>query len=192
MIGFVSSGSGCVRSKGRSEVCQVRSHNRLRKSGVVLRMASSEGENDSSDEGEKTFPLLKDFLAGLNDLGHLRIIVKNDAAVSEAIAKTEKLFYATIPSGLEYANIIDPSINLDLHMKLAGYGGARFEKGISRGANKAPTYIIRMLGTDKETVMVSFFLSGPEGPGDITPERVEAWTKLKDTFAGSEDETCWF
>jgi len=105
MIGFVSSGSGFVRSKYRSEVCQVRSENRLRKFRAAVRMSASEEEKDSSDEGEKTFPLLKDFLAGLNDLGHLRIIGKSveedmgDATCGLYASPTSSVFvWETLPN----------------------------------------------------------------------------------------------
>ncbi|KAK1858462.1 hypothetical protein I4F81_001068 [Pyropia yezoensis] len=66
---------------------------------------------------------LKRFLNATPALGRLRLITSNrDACVMEAIATTDSLFYAVGgPAKAEYANIIDPSINLDLHLKLSGW-----------------------------------------------------------------------
>lgn len=105
----------------------------------------------------------------------------------EAISTSEKLFYATIPNGIEYANIIDMSINLDLHLKMPAVGGARFENGVSRGPSKAPTYIIRVLGEDLEKTVLSLFLQWDKNPEDLEEERITAWKELKEKFVEEND-----
>mmetsp|Transcript_14536 Transcript_14536/g.32504 ORF Transcript_14536/g.32504 Transcript_14536/m.32504 type:complete len:189 (+) Transcript_14536:3-569(+) len=131
---------------------------------------------------------LKGFLDETKGVGRIRLICTNDASVMEAICTTDKLFYASGgPKQLEYANIIDPSINLDLHLLLEGVGGARFETGVSRTPTKDPTYIIRMLGTDQEKVVASFFLQWDKAPSDIEPERIAAWQAMKTKYGDSVD-----
>ncbi|GJD10323.1 hypothetical protein Gasu2_45200 [Galdieria sulphuraria] len=115
-------------------------------------------------------------------LGKLRIIVTNAASVMESICTTEKLFYAKGPNQSTYANLIDSSLNLDLHIKLEALGAVRFEQGVSRSASKAPTYIIRWLGKDHTTVVLSMFLQGDKDPSDVPPESVAEWKQLKQEY----------
>jgi len=126
---------------------------------------------------------LKEFLNEAKKLGKVRLISQNDAAVMEAIATLDGLFYATGgPKMLEYANVIDPKINLDLHLALDGVGGARFEQGVSRTPTKDPTYIVRMTGVDPEKVVLSIFLQWDKAPSDVSKERVDAWSGMKDKY----------
>lgn len=129
---------------------------------------------------------LKQFLDRLKGLGTTRLIVVNSAGVLEAISDFEGLFFATIPKG-EYANLIKPKENLDLHLRLGGVGAARFETGVSRSASKAPTYIIRILGGDKEEVVLSVFLQWDKEPEDIAQERIDHWLAMKKDLAGDDD-----
>lgn len=134
----------------------------------------------------------KEFLTRLKPLGKVRLIARNDAAIMESIATFDGLFFAAIPSG-EYANIIDMSINLDMHLLLSAISGARFEVGVSRSKSRAPTYVIRILGNDRESVALSVFLQWDKEPTDIAPERIEAWKQLKKDYAGeAEDDTFFF
>jgi hypothetical protein len=75
--------------------------------------------------------------------------------------------------------VIDPKINLDLHLLLDGVGGARFEQGVSRTPSKDPTYIIRVTGKEPEKVVLSIFLQWDKAPSDVSPERVAAWSGMK-------------
>eukprot|EP00190_Bangiopsis_sp_CCMP1999_P005514 CAMPEP_0198735338 /NCGR_PEP_ID=MMETSP1475-20131203/58735_1 /TAXON_ID= ORGANISM="Unidentified sp., Strain CCMP1999" /NCGR_SAMPLE_ID=MMETSP1475 /ASSEMBLY_ACC=CAM_ASM_001111 /LENGTH=154 /DNA_ID=CAMNT_0044498979 /DNA_START=212 /DNA_END=676 /DNA_ORIENTATION=+ len=143
-------------------------------------------------EEENTFPKLKEFLKDTKQLGKLRMIAQNDASVMEAIAPTDGLFYAVIPNGTEYGNVIDPKINLDLHLKLSAVGGARFENGTSRGPTKATTYIIRLLGKDMKTVVLSLFVQWDKDPNDIGEDRIMAWKNMKEKYADSDGDTTSF
>jgi len=126
---------------------------------------------------------LKEFLDEAKKLGRVRLISQNDAAVMEAIATLDGLFYASGgPKMLEYANVIDPKINLDLHLALDGVGGARFEQGISRTATKDPTYIVRMTGNDPEKVVLSIFLQWDKEPSDVSKDRIDAWSGMKEKY----------
>jgi hypothetical protein len=131
---------------------------------------------------------IKQFLDAFKPLGRTRLIVRNDAGILEAIGTWDKMFFAKIPSG-EYANIIDHSLNLDLHLLLSAVTGAKFAVGAARSASKAPTYAIRLLGADKEAVVLTVFLQWDKDPEDIAPERVEYWKKLKHDYAGPDSDT---
>ncbi|OSX75304.1 hypothetical protein BU14_0242s0021 [Porphyra umbilicalis] len=137
---------------------------------------------------------LKRFLNATPALGRLRLITSNrDACVMEAIATTDALFYAVGgPAKAEYANVIDPSINLDLHLKLSGVAGARFETGVSRGGGGGTTYIIRVLGLDEGVVILSLFMQWDKTASDVSAERVAAWHALKDEFCGADNDTVRF
>lgn len=129
---------------------------------------------------------VKEFLDRLKGLGTTRLIVTNSAGVMEAITTWDGLFFATIPKG-EYANLIKPKENLDLHLRLENVAAARFETGVSRSASKAPTYIIRFLGQDKEEVVLSVFLQWEKEVEDIAQERIEHWLAMKKDLAGEDD-----
>lgn len=133
----------------------------------------------------------KQFLDRFKSLGRVRLVARNNAAIMEAIATFGGLFFASIPSG-EYANIVDMSINLDMHLLLAGVSGARFEMGKSRTATKAPTYIIRVLGGDRESIVLSIFLQWDKDPNDIEPERVDAWKQLKADYVDNPGGDTFF
>lgn len=137
---------------------------------------------------------LKRFLNATPALGRLRLITSNrDACVMEAIATTDSLFYAVGgPAKAEYANIIDPSINLDLHLKLSGVAGARFETGVSRGGGGGTTYIIRVLGLDEDAVILSLFMQWDKVASDVSEERVAAWMALKEEYCGPGNDTVRF
>jgi Haem utilisation ChuX/HutX len=128
---------------------------------------------------------LKQFLDRLKGLGTVRLIVTNGAGVMETITTWDGLFFATIPKG-EYANLIKPKENLDLHLRLGGVAAARFETGVSRSASKAPTYIVRILGEDKEEVVLSVFLQWDKEPEDIAKERIDHWLAMKTELAGDD------
>lgn len=111
----------------------------------------------------------------------------------EAIATTDSLFYAVGgPAKAEYANIIDPSINLDLHLKLSGVAGARFETGVSRGGGGGTTYIIRVLGLEEDAVILSLFMQWDKVASDVSEERVAAWMALKEEYCGQGNDTVRF
>lgn len=133
----------------------------------------------------------KQFLDRLKALGKVRLVARNDAAIMESIATFDGLFFASIPSG-EYANIVDMSINLDMHLLLAGVSGARFEIGKSRSASKAPTFIIRVLGEDRRVVVLSIFVQWEKDPTDIAPERIDAWKQLKADYVTTSDGDSFF
>lgn len=133
----------------------------------------------------------KQFMDRLKPLGKVRLVARNDAAIMEAIATFDGLFFASIRSG-EYANIVDMSINLDMHLLLDGISGARFETGVSRSASKAPTYIVRILQKDKESVAISLFLQWDKDPSDIDPARIEAWQQLKKDYVAGDGDTFFF
>lgn len=65
--------------------------------------------------------------------------------------------------------------------------GARFETGVSRSASKATTYIIRILGEDREEVVLSVFLQWDKEPEDIAQARVDSWVSLRSDLAGAGD-----
>lgn len=109
----------------------------------------------------------------------------------ESIATFDGLFFASIPSG-EYANIIDMSINLDMHLLLEGVSGARFDIGVSRSASKAPTYAVRLLAKDKKNVALSVFMQWEKDPTDIEPARIEAWQQLKKDYVKGDDDSFFF
>lgn len=129
---------------------------------------------------------LKVFLDQLKPLGKVRLISNTEAVVMEAISSFDEMFFATIPKG-EYANLIKPKENIDMHIRLDCISGARFENGVSRTPSKATTYVIRLLGKDKETVVLSVFLQWDKEPEDVALDRVEHWKKLKSDYAGPED-----
>jgi len=133
----------------------------------------------------------KIFMDRLKPLGSVRLIVRNEAGIMESIATFEGLFFATIRSG-EYANVVDLSLNLDLHLLLDGVSGCRFEKGASRTASKSTTYILRILGNDKESVVLTVFLQWDKDPTDIEPERIEAWEQLKKDYVSGDGDTFFF
>eukprot|EP00803_Ostreobium_quekettii_P006697 evm.model.scf_2816.1 EVM.evm.TU.scf_2816.1 scf_2816:11238-11822(+) len=134
---------------------------------------------------------LKAFLAALKPLGRVRLIATNDAAVLESVATFDGLFFATVPKGT-YANIIDSEANLDMHLLLAGVGGARFEVGQSRGADPVPTYMVRVLGRDRETVVLTIFLMWDKAPRDVEEARVQAWRALKEEWVEGDGDTVYF
>lgn len=133
----------------------------------------------------------KVFLDRLKPLGKVRLITRNETAIMEAIATFDGLFYAKIPSG-EYANIVDMSINLDMHLHLGLFSGCRFETGVSRSASKAPSYILRLLGKDRKSPALSVFLQWDKDPSDIASERIDAWKKLKADYTTDDSDTVFF
>ena len=133
----------------------------------------------------------KEFLDRLKPLGKVRLITRNQAAIMEAIATFDGLFFATVGSG-EYGNIVDMSINLDIHLLLSAVSGARFETGVSRTPSKDPTYVIRILGADKKNAALSVFLQWDKEPSDIAPERIEAWKKLKEDYVKDDSNSFFF
>lgn len=133
---------------------------------------------------------VKKFVDRLKGLGQTRIVVTSSAGVLETLTSWDGLFFATIPKG-EYANLIKPAENLDMHLRLGGVSGARFENGVSRSASKAPTYIIRMLGEDKEEVVMTIFMQWDKIPEDIEESRIECWKSLKAEYA-TNGEHAWF
>lgn len=134
--------------------------------------------------------LAKKFLDGLKGLGKTRIVVTNSAGVLETLTSWDGLFFATIPKG-EYANLIKPAENLDMHLRIGAVAGARFETGVSRTASKATTYIIRFLGEDKEEVVMTVFLQWDKEPEDIAQDRIDCWMKLKEDYA-TDGDNAWF
>lgn len=82
-------------------------------------------------------------------------------------------------------------LNLDMHLRLAGVGGARFETGKSRGGGGGVTYVVRVLGVDGVTVVMSMFLMWDKYPEDVEEERIEAWKLLKEEFV-TEGDTVMF
>lgn len=129
----------------------------------------------------------KQFLDRLKALGNLRLIGRNDAVIMESIATFDGLFFAEVPTG-EYANLIDGSINLDMHLLLEGFSGAKFETGISRDATKSTTYVLRLLGKDRTSVILSLFLQWDKAPTDVSEERINAWKALKADYAGESEQ----
>lgn len=133
----------------------------------------------------------KEFLDRLKPLEKVRLIVRNEAGIMESIATFDGLFFASIRGG-EYANLIDSSLNLDLHLLLNAVSGCRFDIGVSRTPDKSPTYALRLLASDKETVALSVFLQWDKVPTDIAPERVNAWKKLKEDYTTGDADTFFF
>lgn len=129
----------------------------------------------------------KQFLDRLKPLRNLRLIGRNDAVIMESIATFDGLFFAKVPTG-EYANLIDSSINLDMHLLLEGFSGAKFETGISRDASKCTTYIVRLLGNDRTSVILSLFLQWDKTAADVSEERINAWKALKADYAGDSEQ----
>lgn len=156
--------------------------------------AASPSSPPPAAEATNDETLLKRFLNATPALGRLRLITSNrDTCVMEAIATTDNLFYAVGgPAKAEYANIIDPSINLHLHLKLSGVAGARFETGISRGGGGGTTYIIRLLGLDADAVILSLFMQWDKVASDVSEERVAAWMALKEEYCGEGNDTVRF
>jgi putative heme iron utilization protein len=149
---------------------------------AILWLQCVDAEKTAQPQTEESFSQVKQLLESTKKLGKLRIIVTNDACVMESICTTEKLFYAQGPNQALYANLIDTSLNLDLHIKLEAIGAVRFEQGVSRTPSKDPTYIIRWLGKDHTTVVLSMFLQWDKEPRDISSERIEEWKKLKEEY----------
>lgn len=133
----------------------------------------------------------KAFLTKLKALGRVRLIVRNEAGILESLASFDSLFFATIRSG-EYANIIDPSANIDLHLLLDKFSGARFEVGVSRTKSKVPTYSLRLLAGDRSTVALTVFLQWDKAPEDVEEHRIKAWTDLKAEYVQGDDDTFFF
>lgn len=156
-------------------------------------------DSASSDDEEATFSRLKAFLADAQGLGEFRLIATNSAAVMESIAPLDKLFYASVPARGEYANVIDAKINLDLHLRLGGVQRVRFEQGVSRRADKSPTYVMRFVGENsagEREVVLSAFLSPV---GECSDERVARWTQMRDGWCtvqtgsdGAREYVCSF
>ncbi|CAN8062171.1 unnamed protein product [Agarophyton chilense] len=129
----------------------------------------------------------KQFLDRLKALGNMRLIGRNEAVIMESVATFDGLFYAEVRNG-EYANLIDSSINLDMHLLLDGFSGATFETGVSRDSTKSTTYIIRLLGKDRSNVILSLFLQWDKTPTDISEERTNAWKALKTDYVGDSEQ----
>jgi hypothetical protein len=148
-------------------------------------MATQAPGRISVEQALDQFPQLVAFLEACKELGELRFIATNAAVVFESTATLEKLFYAEVPRRGLYANIIDLSINLDLHILLSGIRAARFEQGASRGEPSTPTYIIRFLGHEKqgEEVVLSLFLSPV---GEVSADRVALWERLRARFTSKD------
>jgi len=168
---------------------------RRARTGSVVRMATQAPGRLTVDQAAGKFPRLVEFLEACKELGELRFIATNAAVVLESTATLEKLFYAEVPRRGLYANVVDLSINMDLHILLSGVRAARFEQGVSRGDPSTPTYIIRLLGHEKagEEVVLSMFLSPV---GDISSERAAVWEQLRTRFASADGtaaaNTCVF
>ncbi|GJQ08297.1 hypothetical protein GpartN1_g88.t1 [Galdieria partita] len=167
-----------IESKTRRLLLRNCAHSKSAK----LWMTSVNTQKTYPSDGEHSFLQVKQLLERTKKLGKLRVIVTNEASVMESICTTEKLFYAQGPNHLMYANLIDSSLNLDLHIKLEALGAVRFEQGVSRTASKDPTYIIRWLGKDYTTVVLSMFLQWDREPSDISPERIAEWKQLKEEY----------
>lgn len=134
----------------------------------------------------------KEFLTRLKALGRVRLVVRNPVGILECVGTFKSLFFASIPSG-EYANLIEPSQNLDMHLLLSGFTGVKFEIGKSRSKVPAPLYSLRLYGDDKETVALSVFVMWDKEPTDVEPERIDAWKKLKaDYIKDGESDTFFF
>lgn len=133
----------------------------------------------------------KEFLTRLKELGKVRLVVRNPVGILECVGTFKSLFFATIPSG-EYANLIEPSANLDMHLLLSGFTGVKFEIGKARSQVPTPLYSLRLYGDDKETVALSVFVMWDKDPSDVEQERIDAWKKLKADYIQDEDGDTFF
>jgi len=119
---------------------------------------------------------LKEFLEACESLGTLRLIVTSSAAVLEAKATIEKLFYAELPKG-NYANMHKDI--LEFHLNMDAIKKVKFEVGESKRGNFT-TYAIRFLDEKEEPALSAFLQWGK--PGEYTPGQVEAWQALRTQY----------
>lgn len=164
-----------------------------RASPVVCSNSSSSSSATSGGSVAKTEEetAIKRFLSDLGGLGRVRLVTNNGLAVLESITPLGKLFYATA-RGAEYGNVIDHSLNVDLHIKLEAVKAARFEIGQSRSKPSHPTYAIRLLGGDMKTVGLSMFIQWDNTADDVSPERIAHWKRLKAEYAGDDGDVALF
>lgn len=137
----------------------------------------------------------KEFLTNLLELklkrlGHGRLILRNEGGIMELVCAFDGLFFANMRSG-NYANHIETSKNLDMHLRLDVFTGARFDVGVSRSKSKVPTYAVYLLGSDGEKIILKVFVKWGNNPEDIALERIEAWKALKGEYAGQDDTFCF-
>lgn len=118
------------------------------------------------------------------------MVSTNGAAVMESIATFDSLFFATRPKG-EYANVIDHKANVDLHLLLPQVSAVRFEIGESR-REKEPIYTLRVLGTDRSTVVLSLFLQWDKTPMDVESFRIDNWKELRAKYVTDGSDTVSF
>ena len=139
--------------------------------------------------------LVKSFLEDCKSLGSVRIIVNTGVAVLEAVTTFEGLFYSeaankcdvSAPPSLhephsrrrrgEWANIIKPQENVDLHLMITRLSHAKLDT-MTRGDYQA--HVIRV-SSQAGDVCVSFFLMWPEGAarGAYADGQVAAFEQLK-------------
>eukprot|EP00171_Calliarthron_tuberculosum_P015460 IDg15460t1 len=170
-----------------SRKCVVRSEKvQVVANRAVLRACASPAAASATSAKTEDETPLKRFLNNLGGLGKVRLVTNNGLAVLESITPLDKLFYASV-RGAEYGNVIDHKLNVDLHIKLDAVAGARFEIGKSRTKPPHPTYAIRMLDHDRETVKLSLFMQWDATPDDVASERVAHWQSLKSEYAGDDD-----
>lgn len=101
---------------------------------------------------------MKAFLEELKSIGSIRIITNNGLAVLESVTTFDGLFYSPTPKG-EYANIIKPKENVDLHLLLPRCRAATLESAEGRGGGYT-SHFCRLLD-EAGTVAVTFYLMWP-------------------------------
>lgn len=132
----------------------------------------------------------KQFLERLKGLGKVRFVVRNPTGILESMGTFNSLFFASIRS-TEYANVVDHSENIDMHLLLSGFTGVRFDVGTSRSKEGGPLYTLRLLGEDKKTPALSLFVMNSDGES-VEAERIQAWKDLKKDYVKSESEEVFF
>lgn len=119
---------------------------------------------------------LKDFLEACENLGMLRLIVTSSAAVLEAKATIENVFYADLPKG-KYANMHKDA--LEFHLNMDAITQVKFEVGEAKRGN-FPTYAIRFLDEQEKPALSAFLQWGK--PGEYALGQVEAWQALREKY----------
>ena len=121
---------------------------------------------------------VKSFLEELKALGDVRIITNNGCAVLESVATFDGLFYSPVPGKGEYANLIKPKENMDMHLLIDKVARATLESAPGRGGDYQ-SHFIRVYDT-KDELAVTFYVMWPHDAkrGEYAPGQVQAFEAM--------------
>ena len=169
-------GAPLLLSSGAHHARQARHGAALRRQRCHCRSARAAAE--ATFESAPHSGAVKSFLKEMESLGDVRIITNNGCAVLEAVTTFDGLFYSPVPGQGEYANLIKPKENVDMHLLIDKVARATLESAPGRGGDYV-SHFIRLYDTMDE-MAVTFYVMWPHNAkrGEYAPGQVKAFEAM--------------